>query len=85
MSGFHSWCNKGHGIAILYVGCCILKTPVANGKQYHVRSLSHCLCGPQLYVPRHITVYKNVLSASLNKTLPSSFQNIITIINDKLI
>ena len=33
--------------------------------------LSHYLSGPLPYVRRHITVNKNVLSASLNKTFPS--------------
>ena len=33
--------------------------------------LSHYLNGPLPYVRRHITVNKNVLSASLNNTFPS--------------
>ena len=32
--------------------------------------LSHCLNGPLPYVRCHITVDKNVLSVSLNKTFP---------------
>ena len=44
------------------------------GKRAHVAAagfLSHYLSGPLTYVRGHITVKYNVLSSSLNKTLPS--------------
>ena len=37
------------------------------------RISSHYLSGTLPYVRRHITVHKNVLSASLNKTFPISY------------
>ena len=58
---------------ILSVGWCIQKTLAINWKVAHVAAagfLSHYLSGPLPYAGWHITVNKNVLSESLNKTFP---------------
>ena len=77
----HDWCNKGCGMCHPVCGMVHIKEPLlligksslCGGKGF----LSHYLSGPLPYAKRHITVNKNVLSASLNKTFPSfSFQSI---------
>ena len=46
--------------------------------------LSHYLSGPLPYARRHITVNRNVLCLSLNKTLPSFFPSLFAKINVKV-
>ena len=60
---------------------CILKISCFRSR------FSFSLCGPLPYVQCHITVNKNVLSVSLNKTFPSFFVlvDIVTIIDIDII
>ena len=56
----HNWYNRCRGMCYPVYG-------IQNGKS----NLCSGDSGPLPYVRRHITVNKNVLSASLNKTFPS--------------
>ena len=74
----HDWCNKGRGICYPACGTVYIKEPLLLiGKSNPCGGsgfpLSRYLNGSLPYVRRHITVNKcfNVLSASLNKALPS--------------
>ena len=77
----HDWCNKSSGMCYPVCGMvhikkhCCLSERVAHVAP--VGFLSRYLNGPLPYVRHHITVTK-VLSASLNKTLPSFLYSIIT-------
>ena len=65
----HNWCNKGRGMCYPVYGMYVEKSrPCSGGSGVF---LYHFLNGPLPYVRRQITVNKNVLSASLNKTFPS--------------
>ena len=68
----HDWSNKGYGMCYP-VGWCIYKRTHAVNVAA-AGFLSHYLSSHLPYVRRHITVNKNVLSATLNKTsfLPTS-------------
>ena len=72
----HDWCNKGRGMCYPVCGMVHIKEPLlligkSNPYVVVVASLSCYLNDPLPYVWCHITVNKNVLSASLNKTFPS--------------
>ena len=82
----HDWCNKGRGICSPVCGAVHIKEPlllIGNS------SPCRCGCGFPLWLSewsittrRHITLNKNVLSASLNKTFhflrSSSFGQVVT-------
>ena len=59
-----------HDSAILFLGWCIQKFIYIH-LTAETGFLSRYLNGPLPYVWRHITITKNVVSASLNKTFPS--------------
>ena len=67
--------HKGRGLCYPVCGMVHIKEPlVLVGKCIPCGSrgfLSRYVNGPLPYVRRHITVNKNVMSASLNKTFPS--------------
>ena len=63
----HDWFNNGCGMCYPVCGLVHIKEPYVAAAGF----LSRYLCGSLPYVRRHITVNKNVLSASLNKTFPS--------------
>ena len=72
----HNGCNKGRGMCYPVCGMVHIKEPlllIGKSSPFSADSsfLSRYLNGPLPYVRRHITVNKNVLIVSLNKTFPS--------------
>ena len=75
----HNWCNKGCGMCYPVCGMVHIKEPLllirksslCSGSTGFPLLLCQYLNGPLPYVRRHITINKNVLSESLNKTFTS--------------